>query len=102
MKRLLWLGVGLAVGALVVRKLSRKAESLTPAGIAASLSETAGGVIETVRSFLDDVREGMAERERQIHEAFAAGVALGPELGTQPSDDHSFAGDDSYSQEGSR
>jgi len=76
MKRLLWLGVGLAVGALVVRKLTRTAQSYTPAGIAASLSESAGGLVESVRSFVDDVRDGMAEREREIHSAFADGVAF--------------------------
>ncbi|GIF13265.1 hypothetical protein [Actinoplanes teichomyceticus] len=73
MKRLLWLGVGLAVGALVVRKLTRKAEEFTPTGIATSLSQSAGGLVESMRSFVEDVRDGMAEREQQIHEAFAAG-----------------------------
>ncbi|WP_430780207.1 hypothetical protein [Actinoplanes sp. G11-F43] len=73
MKRLLWLGVGLAVGALVVRKLNQKANEFTPTGIATSLSESAGGLVESMRSFVEDVREGMAERETQIHEAFAAG-----------------------------
>ena len=73
MKRLLWLGVGLAVGALVVRKLTRKANEFTPTGIATSLSQSAGGLVESVRSFVDDVREGMAEREQEIHQAFAAG-----------------------------
>jgi hypothetical protein len=73
MKRLLWLGVGLAVGALVVRKLTRKANEFTPSGIATSLSQSAGGLVESVRSFVDDVREGMTEREEQIHQAFAAG-----------------------------
>ena len=73
MKRLLWLGVGLAVGALVVRKVTRKANEFTPSGIATSLSQSAGGLVESVRSFVDDVREGMAEREEQIHQAFAAG-----------------------------
>ncbi|GIE33259.1 hypothetical protein Ait01nite_063040 [Actinoplanes italicus] len=73
MKRLLWLGVGLAVGALVVRKLNQKANEFTPTGIATSLSESAGGLVESLRSFVEDVREGMAERENQIHEAFAAG-----------------------------
>ena len=62
MKRLLWLGVGLAVGALVVRKLTRKANEFTPSGIATSLSQSAGGLVESVRSFVDDVREGMTER----------------------------------------
>ena len=73
MKRLLWLGAGLAVGALVVRKLTRKTNEFTPSGIAASLSESAGGLVESLRSFVEDVREGMAERENEIHEAFAAG-----------------------------
>ena len=73
MKRLLWLGVGLAVGALVVRKLTRKANDFTPSGIATSLSQSAGGLVESVRSFVDDVREGMTEREGQIHQAFAEG-----------------------------
>lgn len=90
MKRLLWLGVGLAVGALVVRKLTRKAESFTPGGIAASVSKTAGGAVESVRSFLEDVRDGMAEREQQIHEAFAEGTAL---------DDGRWDGDDSTDAE---
>jgi hypothetical protein len=74
MKRLLWLGVGLAVGALVVRKLTQKAEEFTPTGIATSLSQSAGGLVESVRSFVEDVRDGMTEREEQIHEAFAEGV----------------------------
>ena len=38
MKRLLWLGVGLAVGAIVVRKLTRRRSAFTPSGIASSLS----------------------------------------------------------------
>jgi hypothetical protein len=73
MKRLLWLGVGLAVGAVIVRKVTRKADEFTPSGIATSLSESAGGLVESLRSFVEDVRAGMAEREGQINEAFAAG-----------------------------
>ena len=73
MKRLLWLGVGLAVGAIVVRKVTRKANEFTPSGIAASLSQSAGGLVESVRNFVDDVRDGMAERETEINDAFAAG-----------------------------
>ncbi|MDG4824441.1 hypothetical protein O7635_21530 [Asanoa sp. WMMD1127] len=76
MKRLLWLGVGLAVGALVVRKLTQKANEFTPSGIAGSLSHQAGGLVESVRAFVDDVRVNMAEREQQIHEAFANGVTF--------------------------
>jgi hypothetical protein len=73
MKRLLWLGVGLAVGALVVRKMTKKANEFTPSGIATSLSQSAGGLVESVRSFVDDVRDGMTERQEQIQQAFAEG-----------------------------
>jgi hypothetical protein len=76
MKRMLWLGIGLAVGALVVRAVTKKAQALTPRGIAGSVQESAGGLLESMRSFVDDVRDGMAEREQEIHAAFAAGTAV--------------------------
>jgi hypothetical protein len=71
MKRLLWLGIGLAVGALVVRAATKKARAFSPQGIAASARESAGGLVAQVRNFVDDVREGMHEREDEIHAAFA-------------------------------
>jgi hypothetical protein len=78
-RRLLWLGVGLAVGALVVRAVSKRAKAFTPQGIAGAARNSAGGVVDSVRSFVDDVRTGMAEREEQIHAAFAEGRSLGDE-----------------------
>jgi hypothetical protein len=77
MRRLLWLGVGLAVGGLVVRKLTQKAQTYSPAGIAHRASASAGGLVESVRSFVEDVREGMAEREAEIHQALAEGALYG-------------------------
>jgi hypothetical protein len=76
MKRMLWLGIGLAVGALVVRAATKKAQAFTPEGIAGSVRQSAGGLLDSVRGFVEDVREGMAEREREIHEAFERGVAV--------------------------
>lgn len=76
MRRLFWLGIGLGVGVLVVRKATRAAQAYTPAGIAGGLSQSAGGLVESVRSFVEDVRIGMAEREQEIHEAFARGEAF--------------------------
>jgi hypothetical protein len=81
MKRLVWLGIGLAVGALVVRKATRAAQSFTPRGIASATSESAGGLVGTVRSFVEDVRSAMAEREQQIHEALAEYASPDGELG---------------------
>ncbi|BFU43770.1 hypothetical protein [Krasilnikovia sp. MM14-A1004] len=99
MKRLLWLGIGLAVGAVVVRKLTRKADEFTPSGIAASLSQSAGGLVESLRSFVEDVREGMAEREEQIHEAFAAGELIDDQLTDLMEDDDGTQG--RHAQKGS-
>jgi hypothetical protein len=76
MRRLLWLGVGLAVGALAVRAINKKMQALTPTGIAGSVRESAVGLLDEVRSFVEDVRESMAEREAEIHEAFQAGALL--------------------------
>ncbi|GAA5201916.1 hypothetical protein GCM10023322_82760 [Rugosimonospora acidiphila] len=80
MRRLLWLGVGLAVGALVVRAAAKKAQAFTPQGMAASARESAGGLVDSVRNFVEDVREGMREREDEIHAAFAEGETLDLDL----------------------
>jgi len=76
MRRLLWLGVGLAVGALAVRAASKKAKQFTPAGLADTAKRSAGGFAASVRTFIDDVRDGMDEREHQIHAAFVDGEAI--------------------------
>ena len=80
MKRMLWLGIGLAVGALVVRAVTKKARAFTPQGIAASARDSATGVLGSVREFIDDVRANMVEREADIHAAFAAGDPLDEDL----------------------
>ena len=77
MKRLLWLGVGLAVGALVVRKIDPEGAGVHPVGhrrlgCRNPLAAWSSRCVD----FVDDVRDGMAEREEQIHEAFADGVAF--------------------------
>ena len=101
MKRLLWLGVGLAVGAVVVRKLTRKANEFTPTGIATSLSESAGGLVESLRNFVEDVRDGMAEREQEIHEAFASGELYQDEF-AELRDDEQDGPKGRHAQEGQR
>jgi hypothetical protein len=75
-KRLLWLGAGLAIGALAVRAVTKQARKLTPGGIVDSVGRSVGGLTESIRSFVDDVRDGMSIREDEIHRAFAEGEAL--------------------------
>jgi hypothetical protein len=95
MRRLFWLGLGLAAGVLVVRAVSKRAQAFTPRGIAAGVGNSAGHLMESVRGFVDDVKDGMAEREAQIHAAFAEGVTF---------DEDEFDGDpdDFYLREGKR
>src|SRR5262245_6463383 len=75
-RRVLWLGVGVAVGVVVARKLTNAVQAYSPAGLAGSARNSAAGAFESVRDFIADVRAGMAEREEQIGEAFARGVSL--------------------------
>lgn len=86
MKRLFWLGAGLAIGALVFRALSRRAASFTPAGLAAAARDSGRNLLDAVRDFADDVRDGMHERERELHAALLArdGVDPGTAAGSGP------------------
>jgi hypothetical protein len=101
MKRLLWLGVGVAVGAVIVRKLTQKANEFTPTGIATSLSESAGGLVESLRNFVEDVRDGMAEREQEIQQAFASGELYEDEF-AELRDDEQNGSKGRHAQEGQR
>jgi Family of unknown function (DUF6167) len=71
-RRVFWMAVGATVGVLVVRRVSRAAQAYTPEGIGRSLT----AAVDALRDLADDVRAGMAERERELR------VALGVEPGT--------------------
>jgi hypothetical protein len=60
MRRLFWLAMGVTIGALVVRKLSRAAEKVTPAGIGASIAEGLRELADAIGDFGADVRAAMA------------------------------------------
>lgn len=74
MRRMLWLGIGLAIGGLVVRAAARKAQAFTPQGMVNSARGSAVGLASAVREFVDDVRLDIAEREAELHEALASGT----------------------------
>jgi hypothetical protein len=88
MRRVFWLGIGLAVGALVFRAVSRKAQAFTPQGIAGSVQQSAVGLLDGVRTFMDDVREGMTEREAEIRAAFDDGLTLDEDLNIEEGIDY--------------
>lgn len=71
-RRLFWLAAGATAGVLVVRRLTRTAQKLTPAGLGESVSSAATTIAESVRDFLDDVKANMAVREAELWEALQA------------------------------
>lgn len=68
MKRLFWLGLGLAVGVYATRRASEAARALTPAGVGANLAEGLRELGAGIGAFGAEVRAGMTERERELAE----------------------------------
>ena len=66
MRRLFWLAMGITIGALVVRRLSKAAEKLTPQGIAGSLADGLRELAEAIGDFGADVRAAAAMREDEL------------------------------------
>lgn len=81
MRRLFWIGVGAAVGVLVVRKISRTAEAYSPKGLAGSARGSAVGLLDSVRAFIEDARVAMAEHEVELTRALTEGTPGGSTTG---------------------
>lgn len=69
MKRLFWVAVGAAVGVVAMRRLSARAAKLTPQGLAEQARERANGLGAAVRTFAEEVRDGIEQRENELAEA---------------------------------
>ena len=80
MRRLFWLAMGITIGALVVRKLSRAAEKLTPQGIAGQLADGLRELAEAIGDFGADVRAAAAMREEELRAGTGLDAPL-PERG---------------------
>jgi adenylosuccinate lyase len=78
MRRLFWLAMGITIGALLVRKLSRAAEKLTPSGMASGLAAALAELADSIRDFAADVRKAMSEREAELREATGLDGSTGP------------------------
>ncbi len=68
MKRLFWLVAGVTIGALVVRRLSKAAEKLTPKGMAGTAGSAIADLAHEVRGFIADVRAATSAREQELRE----------------------------------
>jgi hypothetical protein len=68
MKRLFWLGVGVAAGVAASRKASKTARQATPAGLASNLGDAVQELAGALGSFGADIRAGMSEREQELRD----------------------------------
>lgn len=66
MKRLFWMGLGVAVGVSATRKVNQVTQKATPAGIGTSLGEGLRELGAGLGAFGAEVRAGMAEREDEL------------------------------------
>jgi hypothetical protein len=66
MRRLFWLGLGVAAGVVVTRKVAGLTFKATPAGVAENLGDAMREMAGAIGSFGADVRAGMSEREDEL------------------------------------
>ena len=77
MRRLFWLAMGITIGALIVRKLSKVAEKLTPRGMAGGIGAGLADLADALRDFGAEVRAAMREREAELRESTGLDGQLG-------------------------
>ena len=78
MKRLFWLGVGVAAGVALSKKAKQTAHQASPAGIAGNLGEAISELAGAIGSFGADVRAGMEEREEELSEVVEQRSGVSP------------------------
>ena len=76
MNRIIWMGIGVAIGVIAFRKITAVQSTLGPEGLNRAVGRVADGLFE----FAGAVREGMQERETELRTALGidAGVDAGP------------------------
>ncbi|GAB3285257.1 hypothetical protein GCM10027449_30080 [Sinomonas notoginsengisoli] len=62
MKRIVWLGVGVAIGVIAYQKITQARSLASPGGVNRAVASLA----DSVAQFADQVRVGMAEREGEL------------------------------------
>jgi hypothetical protein len=71
--------MGITIGALIVRKISRAAEKLTPTGMAQGIAGALRELADAIGDFSADVRAAMREREEELRRATGLDGTTGPE-----------------------
>lgn len=78
MSRLFWLGLGVATGVALTKKVKETARAATPAGLAGNLGEAMRELAGAIGSFGADVRAGMVEREEELSDVVEQRSGVSP------------------------
>lgn len=71
MNRIIWMGLGVAIGVIAFRKITEAQSNLGPEGLNRAVGRLADGLYD----FADAVREGMNERETELRAALGIDTA---------------------------
>lgn len=73
MKRLVWMGIGVAIGVIAFRKVTEAQASMQSTLGPQGLNRAVGRLADGIYDFADAIRDGMRERETDLRAAL--GVA---------------------------
>ncbi|MFE4195153.1 hypothetical protein ACFRJ9_04740 [Paenarthrobacter sp. NPDC056912] len=65
MKRIVWMGIGVAIGVIAFRKITEAQANIGPDGLNRAVGRMADGLFD----FADAVRSGMHQREEDLRAA---------------------------------
>ena len=72
MKRIVWMGIGVAIGVIAFRKITGAQANLGPEGLNRAVGRMADGLFD----FADAVRSGMHQREEDLRAALGIDDAV--------------------------
>ncbi len=67
-RRILWFVLGACVAIFLSMKIRQYLKKARPEAIGQRVAESASGISDSARGFVDRVRAGMAERETELRE----------------------------------
>jgi Family of unknown function (DUF6167) len=67
-RRLLWFAIGAGIAIFLYAKIRQSMKKASPEALGQRVADTANGISESAREFIDRFRTGMAERETELRE----------------------------------
>lgn len=92
LKRMIWVGIGIAVGVIAVRKITKAAESVTPGGVAERVGDAGAEMRASFKAFWADVSEAKQAKEAELFDAIERGEDITPLLSEEEVEDDAARG----------